>query len=172
MTNDPTAVPTTFDASVFRKVLGHFPTGVTVVTTVEEGAPVGLAVGSFFSVSLEPPLVGFCVANTSSTWPHIAATGHFCVNVLADDQSELSGRFATKGGDKFEGVDWQPAWVTGAPMLPGCLAHIDCTLGDTFEAGDHTIAIGEVKMLDVVRADSGPLLFVKGAYGRHLALEL
>lgn len=156
------------DPMLYRRVLGHFPTGVTVVAGLVEGRPVGLAIGSFFSISLDPPLVGFCVGNTSSTWPGIEATGRFAVSVLAEDQHETSGRFAGKGEDKFAGVTWEAAPVTGSPLIKDAVAHIDCELYETYPGGDHRIVEGLVRYLDVHRADVGPLLFFKGAYGRHV----
>src|SRR4051794_31140118 len=92
-----------FDSARFRQVLGHFPTGVCVVSAVHEDQPVGMAIGSFFSVSLEPALVGFCAGRTSSTWPKLRAAGRFCVNILADDQEDLCRAFASKEPDKFAG---------------------------------------------------------------------
>jgi 3-hydroxy-9,10-secoandrosta-1,3,5(10)-triene-9,17-dione monooxygenase reductase component len=165
--SDDAAADIEIDPNLYRKVLGHFPTGVTVVAAQVGGHPVGLAIGSFFSVSLDPPLVGFCVATTSSTWPLIEPVGSFGVSVLAEDQHETSGRFASKAEDKFEGVSWEPSRVTGSPLIHGAVAHIDCTLEQQHAAGDHLIVTGRVKDLDVHRDDVGPLLFFKGAYGRH-----
>lgn len=158
------------DPALYRRVLGHYPTGVTVVAGVEDGRPIGLAIGSFFSVSLDPPLVGFCVARSSSSWPRIEATGCFGVTVLAEDQHETSGRFSSKVEDKFEGETWVPAPVTGSPLIQGGLEHIDCTLHSVLDGGDHVIVLGRVKYLDVHREDVGPLLFFRGGYGRHSAL--
>ncbi len=158
------------DPMLFRQVMGHYPTGVTVVASLEDDHPVGLAIGSFFSVSLDPPLVGFCVARTSSSWPRIEATGRFGISVLAEDQHETSGRFASKVEDKFEGESWAPAPVTGSPLITGALAHIDCTLHSVLEGGDHVIVLGQVRNLEVHREDVGPLLFFKGGYGRHSSL--
>lgn len=158
------------DPALFRRVMGHYPTGVTVVASLDGDRPVGLAIGSFFSVSLEPPLVGFCVARSSSTWPRIEATGRFGITVLAEDQHETSGRFASKVEDKFEGDTWEPAPVTGSPLIQGGLEHIDCTLHSVLDGGDHVIVLGRVKYLDVHRDDTGPLLFYKGGYGRHDAI--
>lgn len=158
------------DPTLFRTVMGHYPTGVTVVASTEDGHPVGLAIGSFFSVSLDPPLVGFCVARTSSTWPRIEATGVFAISVLAEDQHETSGRFASKVEDKFEGETWEPAPETGSPMITGAVAHIDCTLHSVLEGGDHVIVLGRVCSMDVHRGDVGPLLFFRGSYGRHSSL--
>ena len=158
------------DPLLYRKVLGHFPTGVTVVAGLSGGRPVGLAIGSFFSISLDPPLVGFCVARSSSTWPLIAEDGRFGVSVLAEDQHETSGRFAGKHEDKFEGISWDPSPVTGSPLIRGAVAHIDCELYETHPGGDHEIVEGLVRHLEVHRAEVGPLLFVRGAYGRHVEL--
>lgn len=150
----------------FRRVLGHFPTGVTVVATMHEGRPRGLAIGSFFSVSLDPPLVGFCVGSTSATWAVIEAAGHFVVNVLSDEQGDVSGQFAGRTEDKFAGIDWVPGPGHGSPRIDGCLAHIDCSLEAVYPGGDHAVVLGRVHALDIHRGDVGPLLFFKGAYGR------
>ena len=153
-----------FDSAEFRRVLGHFPTGVTVVAAVSDGQPVGLAIGSFGSVSLEPPLVMFCPGTSSSSWPAIERSGAFCVNVLAEDQADLSSRFAGRDPDKFAGVTWSTC-ATGSPAIDGCLAWIDCTVESVHEAGDHWIVIGRVVDLGVGRPDAGPLIFFKGGYG-------
>lgn len=158
------------DPMLFRKVMGHYPTGVTVVAALEDDHPVGLAIGSFFSVSLEPPLVGFCVARTSSSWPRIEAVGKFGISVLAEDQHETSGRFASKVEDKFEGETWEPSSHTSSPLIADALAHIDCTLHSVLDGGDHVIVLGRVLSMDVRRDDVGPLLFFRGAYGRHSSL--
>ena len=158
-------VPGGIDAARYRQVLGHFVTGVTVVTTDDgSGAPAGLSVNSFTSVSLEPPLVAFCVATTSATWPRIRAVGTFCVNVLAHDQEDLARGFATRGADKFRGVGWRPA-ESGAPVLAGALAWLDCTVEAEHPAGDHVIVVGRVRETGVAR-DVGPLVFYRGGYGR------
>lgn len=159
------------DPMLFRRVMGHFPTGVTVVAAHDGERPVGLAIGSFFSVSLDPPLVGFCVARTSTTWPVLEQLGRFGVSVLAEDQHEISGRFASKAVDKFEGVTWDPAPVTGSPLIHGAVAHIDCELHEVHPGGDHVIVTGLVRSMDVRRDDVGPLLFLRGGYGRHSPLE-
>lgn len=153
-----------FDSARFRQVLGHFPTGVTVVTAVSEGMPVGLAVGSFCSVSLAPPLVAFCPARSSSSWPRIEAAGVFCVNVLNEDQEDVCRTFATKGTDKFQGVGWHPA-AGGSPVLNDVLAWIDCDIHDVHDGGDHLIVVGRVRELEVAD-ERGPLLFFRGGYGR------
>lgn len=158
------------DPADYRKVLGAFPTGVTVVAAVVDGRPGGLAVGSFFSVSLEPPLVGFCVQKSSSSWARIKGAGHFVVNVLGEAQDTVSNQFASRAEDKFEGLDWTPAVATGGPRLDGCIAHIDCTLYAVHDAGDHEIVVGLVKHLEVDRDSEGPLVFFKGKYAKIVPL--
>jgi flavin reductase (DIM6/NTAB) family NADH-FMN oxidoreductase RutF len=149
----------------FRDVLGHFPTGVAVITSVgTDGQPIGMAVGSFTSVSLNPPLVAFLPDRGSSTFPAIQAAGRFCVNVLAGGQEDLCRSFATRGADRFEGVAWRPAPHTGSPVLTGAVAWIDCELGEVHEAGDHDIVIGKVLALEV-ETPTLPLLFFQGGYG-------
>jgi 3-hydroxy-9,10-secoandrosta-1,3,5(10)-triene-9,17-dione monooxygenase reductase component len=154
-----------FDSATFRRVLGHYPTGVCIVTAIAEGGqPAGLAVGSFTSVSLEPPLVAFYPDKRSSSWPRIAGAGKFCVNVLASDQLDLCKRFATSGGDKFAGVTHRLS-ANGSPILDGVVAWVDCDLHATHDAGDHLIVLGAVKALEV-ETPSRPLLFFQGAYGQ------
>jgi 3-hydroxy-9,10-secoandrosta-1,3,5(10)-triene-9,17-dione monooxygenase reductase component len=148
----------------FRDVLGRFCTGVTVVTSVADGQPVGMTCQSFTSVSLDPPLVLFCPAKTSRAWPLIQRAGFFCVNLLSHDQLELSNGFASKGSDKFAGVTWRPS-ETGAPLLEGVLGWVDCTVHAVHEAGDHYVVVGRVMDLGVEDAPH-PLLFYKGQYAR------
>jgi flavin reductase (DIM6/NTAB) family NADH-FMN oxidoreductase RutF len=145
-----------------RRVLGHFATGVTVVGGFDDGTPVGFACQSFTSVSLDPPLVLFCPAHTSTTWPRIQASGSFTVNVLAEDQTDLAKRFATTGIDKFAGLDWEPTkW---GPSINGVLASVHCDIQQIHAAGDHDVVIGHVREL-VTHRDSGPLLFFRGQFG-------
>lgn len=152
----------TVDEARFRQVLGHFPTGVAIITSEAGSTPLGLAVGSFFSVSLEPPLVGFCVAATSSSWPRIRETGRFCANVLADGQEALSRSFASSGVDKYQGVGWRPSPL-GSPVLADVLAWIDCKIEGELPAGDHAIVLGRVAGLQVER-EGHPLVFFRGGY--------
>src|SRR4051812_6550519 len=114
------------DSATFRKVLGHFPTGVTVITAETHGTPVGFTIGSFTSVSLDPPLVGFLPGKASMTWPDIEKAGRFCVNVLAADQGELCWRFARETDGKFDDLRWRPS-PHGSPIIEGAVAWIDCT---------------------------------------------
>ena len=155
------------DPLLFRRVLGSFPTGVTVVATIEQGRPVGLAVGSFFSVSLAPPLVGFCVMTTSSTWPAIERHRSFGVSILADGQTDVCRRLATKEPDKFDSLSWTPAPVSGSPLIAGAVAHLDCDLEQRHLAGDHWIVVGRVRHLAFHREDADPLVFCRGGFGRH-----
>ena len=152
------------DASHFRHVMGHLPTGVSVVTAVDAGAPAGFAAGSFASVSLDPPLVLFSAATTSSTLGHVLASGRFCVNVLGADGEELCRRFASRSDDKFAGVGWQPS-ANGAPRLADAIAHVDCDVHDSVVMGDHRVVFGRVTDL-AVHHEGGPLVFYRGGYGR------
>ncbi len=156
--------PVPFDSAKYRQVLGHFPTGVTVITAALDGAPVGMAVGSFASVSLEPPLVAFFAGLGSSSWPKIQAAGSFCVNILAEDQEGVCRRFASKEEDKFAGLGWSPAG-SGSPLLDGVVAWIDCEIESVTDAGDHVCVMGRVRDLSVGH-DGAPLLFFRGGYGR------
>jgi 3-hydroxy-9,10-secoandrosta-1,3,5(10)-triene-9,17-dione monooxygenase reductase component len=149
----------------FRRVLGHFPTGVTVVTAKGADRLVGIAIGSFVSISLDPPLVGFFLVTESGSWPAIRDSGYFCVNVLTSEQKELCGLMASKAEDKFAGVDCTPAPVSGAPVLPGVHASIDCRIQDVVEAGDHILVVGRVLHLDTPNEHLTPMVFHKGQYG-------
>jgi 3-hydroxy-9,10-secoandrosta-1,3,5(10)-triene-9,17-dione monooxygenase reductase component len=153
------------DQARFRQVLGHFPTGVTVITSEAEGARVGLAVGSFFSISLDPPLVGFCVGHQSTSWPKIREAGRFCINILGHDQEDVCRVFAGKGEDKFAGLGYDAAPFSGAPRLHGVLAWIDCELFDVHGEGDHDIVVGRVHDLHVAD-EGGPLVFYRGGYAQ------
>ncbi|MFZ2997878.1 flavin reductase family protein [Sphingobium sp.] len=153
-----------FDSATFRRVLGHYPTGVCVVTAVEaDGTPIAMVVGSFTSVSLDPPLVGFFPARTSSSWPRIEKVGKFCVNVLASDQLPLCRQLASPGAEKFAGVAHRVS-TNGSPILDDVVAWIDCTLDAVHEAGDHYIVLGHVLALEIDRPER-PLLFFQGNYG-------
>ncbi len=157
-----TSVDHVVEASEMRRVMGHFASGVTIITGDDAGTPVGFACQSFTSVSLEPPLVLFCPAHTSTTWPRLRAAGAFSVNVLAEDQTDLCKAFATSGGDKFAGLDWEPTpW---GPSLHHVLATVHCTVEQVHAAGDHDVVIGRVQRL-VTHREVGPLLFFKGQFG-------
>jgi flavin reductase (DIM6/NTAB) family NADH-FMN oxidoreductase RutF len=165
---NPASFPA-FDPLVLRRAFGHFPTGVTVVTAAPEGEPQGMTVGSFFSVSLDPPLVGLCADKSSVSWPRIAVAKRFAVNFLAADQADVSNRFASREGDKFADIDWRPAPVTGSPLLAGCIGWVDCVTEQTVESGDHWIVVGRVVGIEVER-ETDPLVFFRGGYGTFSAL--
>ncbi|CAN5302436.1 hypothetical protein BH09ACT12_BH09ACT12_28950 [soil metagenome] len=159
-TSSPEAVA---EARRFRDVLGRFASGITVVTTMSNGEPIGLTCQSFSSVSLNPPLVLFVPARSSRAWPRIQRSGRFCVNFLAADQQELSNTMASRGTDKFADVDWSPSEATGSPVFADTLGYVDCTIHAVHEAGDHYIVIGRVQEL-VVGDGAEPLLFFQGKY--------
>jgi flavin reductase (DIM6/NTAB) family NADH-FMN oxidoreductase RutF len=154
-----------FDSAHFRQILGHFPTGVTIITAMADDEPVGLAVGSFFSISLDPPLVGFCAARASTSFPKVAAYGSFCANILASDQEAVSRVFASSGADKFRGLAWKPSPGTGSPVLGGVVAWIDCAIDEVHEAGDHQIVVGRVHDLELGQ-ETAPIVFFRGGYHR------
>jgi 3-hydroxy-9,10-secoandrosta-1,3,5(10)-triene-9,17-dione monooxygenase reductase component len=149
------------DTDQFRQVLGHFCTGVTVVTTSAPDGPAGFACQAFAALSLDPPLVLFCPSRTSATWPLIERAGHFCANVLADGQQELARRFGITGTDKFAGVTWSPS--PSGPILDGALTWVGCAVEAVHEAGDHFLVTGRVTALGPGRAGR-PLLFYRGRY--------
>ena len=150
-------------AAVMREVLGHFVSGIVVVTAAGADGPLGFTCQSFSSLSLDPPLVSLAPARASTTWPRIRAAGAFCVNVLAAEHEDLSAAFARSGVDKFAGVAWTPG-PSGAPVLEGVSAWVDCALWAEYDGGDHTIAVGRVRDLG---ADPSrpPLLYYRGRYG-------
>jgi len=158
------APPGPVSPAMMREVLGHFVSGIVVVTAIGgAGEPIGFTCQSFASLSLDPPLISFSPARTSTTWPRIRPVATFCVNVLAADHQELSAGFARSGVDKFAGVDWRAA-PSGSPILDGVSAWIDCTLWNEYDGGDHTIAVGRVHDLGADPARL-PLLFYRGRYG-------
>ena len=170
---DPPSSDTTYidiDPARFRSVLGHYPTGVCVVTGCPEGdRAVGLVVGSFTSVSLDPPLVGFFAGNWSTSWPLIRKSSRFCVNVLGSDQLELAHRFSRPHEDKFAGVSHTTS-RHGLPVLDGAVAAIECEVADERHAGDHVMVLGRVIALDILRT-ADPLLFFRGRYGTFSPLD-
>ena len=159
-----------FDSGHFRMVLGHFPTGVTIVSGIANGTPVGFTIGSFTSVSLDPPLVGFLPQIDSATWDAMADSGSFCVNVLSDKQNDLCWKFAKSGTDdtRFDGVSWHPA-PSGSPIIDRAVAWIDCTVVGVHTMGDHYFVLGRVGALDADADHDGlppqPLVFFKGTIG-------
>ena len=164
----------TFDGKQFRTVLGHFPTGVTIVSGMHDGEPVGFTIGSFTSVSLDPPMVGFLPQTNSSTWAAMAESGSFCVNVLSQAQGDLCWAFAKSDIDsnRFDEVDWHPG-PTGSPVIDRAVAWIDCNVEEVYEMGDHYFVLGRVVALDADADHDGeppmPLIFFKGALGGFAA---
>jgi flavin reductase (DIM6/NTAB) family NADH-FMN oxidoreductase RutF len=156
-------VPEVVDAGRMREVMGHFASGVTVVTAHTPDGPLGFTCQSFSSLSLDPPLVCFAPARSSRTWPRLRAIGRFCVNVLAEGQDALSQTFARSGADKFAGVPWTPS-RHGSPVLAGVVAWIDTELWAEYDGGDHTIVAA--KVLDLgAHPGRRPLLYHRGGYG-------
>jgi len=151
-----------FDAARFKDAMSRFATGVAIVSGIDDGEPVGFTCQSFVSLSLDPPYVAVAPARTSTSWPRIARSGSFCVNVLHEDQEELCRGFAVSGGPKFDGVDWHPAPGTGSPVIDGSLAWVDCTVELVHDAGDHELILGRVRDLGV--GDGSPLLFFRSRF--------
>jgi flavin reductase (DIM6/NTAB) family NADH-FMN oxidoreductase RutF len=154
------------DASEFRRVLGHFPTGVTIVATrLPDGRPCGLTVNAFCSLSLDPPLVLVCIERNAETHACIEEAGYFAVSVLDAARGEfISRRFSAFGiDDKFGGVAHRDE-VTGAPVVEASVAWVDCRLVEVHAGGDHSIFVGEVLAGGAV--DGTPLVYYRGGYGR------
>jgi flavin reductase (DIM6/NTAB) family NADH-FMN oxidoreductase RutF len=154
------------DQARFREALGHFATGITIVTATDAGEPVGFSCQSFAALSLDPPMVILAPAKSSTSWPRIARAGAFCVNILEEHQEAVCRNFAISGGDKFDGVDWTPG-VSGAPLIAGSLATVECTLGSIYEGGDHELVTGHVVNLEI--GQGSPLLFYRSGFGRFVA---
>lgn len=152
-----------FDSREFRSALGCFATGIAVITAQpDDGHPVGVTVNSFSSVSLHPPLILYCLGKASQSFEALAIAPCFAVNVLAEDQKELSVRFSRSAlQDRFSGLSLTTG-VTGAPILGGCLATLDCTREAVHDAGDHIVVVGRVRGL--TSRDGRPLLYYRGAY--------
>jgi flavin reductase (DIM6/NTAB) family NADH-FMN oxidoreductase RutF len=152
------------DPRELRNVMGHFATGVTIITTKDvSGKPFGLTANAFSSLSLDPPLVLICVDKKVDCYACFDQSRVFVVNILSEGQDQLSTRFATKGIEKFEGIAVRQGNL-GVPLLEGAVAHIECTLTSAYEGGDHTIYVGEIQ--SVAASGDRPLLFFKGKYSR------
>jgi flavin reductase (DIM6/NTAB) family NADH-FMN oxidoreductase RutF len=152
------------DPKELRRVMGHFATGVTIITTCGgDGTPYGLTANAFTSLSLDPPLCLVCVDRKAESFAHFYDSKVFTVNILTRQQEDLSTRFAKSGGDKFTGVATL-AGHHGAPLIAGALAHMECRITDTLEGGDHVIHVGRVE--HVALHDGEPLLFYQGKYRR------
>ncbi|MFD9904225.1 flavin reductase family protein [Streptomyces sp. NPDC059063] len=146
----------------FRDVLGRFGTGVVLVTAETDGGPAGMAVNSFTSVSLDPPLIALCAALTSTTWPAVRATGGFAVTILSDAQEEVCRTFSARGADRFAGVEWvrTPA---GRPVPVDGLGWLDCRIRTVQIEGDHELVVAEATNWSI-GADVSPLIFHSGRY--------
>lgn len=161
----------TIDAGRFKSVMGHFATGVTIVTAIdpETDKPVGFTAQSFLSLSIDPPLVAVSPARTSTSWPRIAAADGLCINILGADQEALCRGFATPSEDKFAGVGWRPSPSTGAPLIDGSLAWIDGRIEASYPGGDHEIVVIAVHDLGDATSEgehsAGPLLFYRAGFG-------
>lgn len=158
-----TAPQETVDPEKFRVVMGSVPTAVAVITAIDH-EPVGVAVGSFVSISLRPPMVGFFMDFASETWPRLEKAGSFTVNVLSDRQAHICRRFGQKDIDRFSGLAWSSGHE-GSPRLDGALAWIECDIERVDEIGDHLLVVGLVRSLDEGDEDgTGPLLFLRRGY--------
>jgi 3-hydroxy-9,10-secoandrosta-1,3,5(10)-triene-9,17-dione monooxygenase reductase component len=153
---------TGFDEARFREALGHFATGVVIVTGIDASRPYGFTCQAFASLSLDPPMVALAPGKTSTSWPPIARSGSFCANVLSEGQEALCRDFAATGGDKFTGVGWHPG-SNGAPILEGVLAWVECTIAEVHDAGDHDLVFGKVEDMGV--NGGKPLLYYRGGFG-------
>ena len=158
MSQTPTAEP---DIDLIKQVHRRFVTGVTVVTTLVDGEPKGLAVNAFSSISLEPPLILVCVQQTSSTYPHLFSATHLAVNILSAQQSDVVSTFAAKKADKFAEVDWKPG-PHGSPLINGSSAIMEAEICERLQASTHTIFIGRVRHAEV--ADVDPMVYSAGAF--------
>jgi len=154
----------TIDPREFRNTVGCFATGITVITTLDEnGNPVGFTANSFTSLSLDPPLVLFCLDRKVTSFEAFAADRPFAVNILSSGQTEVSQRFATSGPEKWDGFEFE-SWMTGCPIVPGCLANLECTIESIHDGGDHVIVIGRTVALRRADSPTGALLYYKGGY--------
>jgi flavin reductase (DIM6/NTAB) family NADH-FMN oxidoreductase RutF len=160
--NEHMFVPDATNTRSFRTALGNFPTGITVVTAQTPDGPIGMTVNSFSSVSLDPPLILWSPAKTSSRHDLFAGATHFAIHVLGADQGELSSRF-TRGGLGFKDFAWDMN-PEGVPIIPGTLSRFECERASVYDGGDHSILLGRV--LRAAHRDGEPLCFARGAMGR------
>lgn len=155
---------TAFDSTAFRRTLGRFATGVTIITVrAEDGTPMGLTANSFTSVSLDPPLVLVCISKSIASYKAFRVDGTYAVHILAEDQQELSTLFATRGADRFGHLQWREG-LGGAPVLPDYLALLECRIVQSYDGGDHTIFMAQVERVDVPDGERRALGFFQGKY--------
>ncbi|BBZ36817.1 flavin reductase family protein [Mycolicibacterium confluentis] len=159
-------MPTEQDLSAeYRTVMGHFPTGVVVVSGISGGAPVGLTVQSFMALSLQPRMILLSVDRGSTSWPLIAAGGKLAVNVMAQGQEGVAMTFAKSGTDKFAEISWAAGPETGSPLIEGCQAWIEAEVAQTYDGGDHVIVTAHVlAMRTASDDDSQPLVFFRSKF--------
>jgi 3-hydroxy-9,10-secoandrosta-1,3,5(10)-triene-9,17-dione monooxygenase reductase component len=156
------------DEDLFRHVLGHYPTGVAVITAAGPDGPVGMAMNSFTSVSLEPPLVLFCPALASATWPVLRDAGTIAINVLSAGQQAVSRLFGARSRDRFADIEHSPG-TNGAPLLADALGWLECSVRAEYPAGDHTVVIAEITRMGVHSEIDEPLVFFRGGYYHGMA---
>lgn len=157
------------DSLRMRRVLGRYPTGVVVIAAMSDGEPYGFTVNSFTSVSLDPPIVAFCAAHTSTTWPRIRAAGGFTISLLSVEQEAVCRSFSTKGADRFSGIGWSTK-ESGHLAIDGALAWFDCVLETSQPVGDHELILARVISLAADDDDNGePLVFHRGRLHRVCA---
>lgn len=158
-----TASPQPFDERSYRDVMGSFASGVTVITTHGVDGPVGFTCQSFYSVSIDPPLISFSISRTSRSLSSVRAHRRVVVNFLSAEQQHLSGQFARSGTDKWQGVEWSPSPSNGAPTLDGGTGWVAGEIEQEIEAGDHLIFLVKVSGIST-DPERAPLLFYRGSY--------
>jgi flavin reductase (DIM6/NTAB) family NADH-FMN oxidoreductase RutF len=153
------------DQQHFRRVFGHLPTGVVVIAgRAIDGELAGVTIGSFVSISLQPPLAGFFITRGSDTWSQISPSGKFCASVLGTDQETWCWKFARDGESRFDGVP-HTFGANGAPRISGSVAWIECDVESVTAAGDHDFVLGRVTALEAAEHSAGAMTFYKGAIG-------
>lgn len=156
-----TLAPAALDTDLLKAVNRKFVTGVTLVTAIDDGVPRGLAVNAFANISLDPPTVMVCVQRTSSTHDCLFRATHLAINIASTSQMEVMGKFASKGVDKFAGVDWTPG-VHGSPLLPGSSAHMEVEIRERLQASTHTVFI--CRVVDAAVSDETPVVYSAGRF--------
>lgn len=163
MSNQAAEQPRRLTPEEFRNVIGHFASGVTVITTTVDGRPAGTTASAITSLTLEPPMLLICMNQSSATGQAIARAGAFAINILGEDHGELAVRFARRGGDKFDGVAISEGRHVG-PLLDGALAHLECRVSEQVVAGTHVVFIADV--LHGTARPGEPLAYYRGRFGR------
>ena len=156
---------TTVDQALFREVVGHFTTGVAVITTCQDGRRFGVTASAVSSLSLAPPMLLACLNQRLPTCEALGAAGAFVVNILDERQGDLALRFATRQPDKFAGLEVDEG-ALGLPLIPEALAHLECRVAGRVDAGTHTVFLGEVQSARACGGSASPLAYFRGAFGR------